>query len=100
MYALQFRNCKGEVGSVRVPDSQAYNQYATYADLILLGRDTGVSIPDAVPDSHIEQVGLIYTDDLSQKSVLVSSVFLLCEHDVAVTQEKATSQLYVPGGKT
>ena len=98
-YAIQIKNCKNQTGGVRIPDNKAYDTFATLADLLMLGEDLGVDLPGATPGAHYDQVTLVFTHDLSSKSIMVSSVFLLCECHVEINnQEQATSSLLLPTG--
>ena len=96
-YKLQFRNCKDQSGSVKIPDSEAYTAFATYSDLLFTNQPMNIDLPGAAPGSHIDLVALVYSDTLATRSVMVASVSLLCECHVEIkTEERAKSRLITP----
>lgn len=99
MYILHVTTCNKSTGETQIPRDEAYDTFATYADLLFLGEDLNMQIPDA-GDSHPVRITLLYADDSRPtEGVVVSSVFLLCDHNVEVkSEETAVSKLYLPGG--
>lgn len=97
MFILHVRFCDGKAGEIRLAESQAFDAWATYADLLLTGEPVPMKVPGVADDAHADQVTLLWEAPLDQTDVTqVAAVFLVCPHKAHVTEERATSKLLLP----
>lgn len=108
--SLLFKNCKDESGIIDKPRAEAFVQWATFSDCLLMGLEIPVDLPDGAPGAHIVHIILLDEKDGERQPIL--SLFAACECIYPIDKDARVesqlkhpeqhinvpaSKLYVPG---
>ena len=101
---LEIITCTGEATHLKTPNNAAFQNWATYSDILLKGGELDdIQLSNLFPTgAHWVRCALITKSDLEsdwKKAIVLAEVFLACPHTITVEHEQSVqSRLILPAG--